>query len=154
MKLADMIMQAVKKKGFRNIRDASKALGISPEVLRITINKGHIPKDKTLALMANKLGLDKSMVILTAHQQKVPVEVKGFFLSPSASKTRYGSRVYPLSTEQCMYLEKIMLPVEIQIIRKYRQISEEGKTQIKGYIEYMFASKRLPSPLSGTDKKN
>ncbi len=143
MKISDIIMQAVEKKGYRNIRAASKALGISPEVLRITLNKGHIPKDKTLAQMANRLGLDASSLILAAHQEKVPVEVKGFFLSPSATKSRHGNRVYPLSTEQCLYLEKIMRPEEIQIIRKYRQLTDEGKTQIKGYIEYMFESKRI-----------
>ncbi len=75
MKIADMIRQALEKKEFHNLKDASKALGISPELLRVTINKGHIPKDKTLIMIANKLGLDKSVMILTAHQEKVPAEV-------------------------------------------------------------------------------
>jgi lambda repressor-like predicted transcriptional regulator len=142
MKVSDMIMQAFEKKGFRNLRDASKALGISPEILRVTMNKGYIPKDKTLGIIANKLGLDKSVLILAAHQEKVPVEVKGFFLSPSPPKFRQGKRIFPLSQEQCDYLEKIMRPEEIQMVRKYRQVPEEAKTQIIGYIDYMFASKR------------
>ncbi len=142
MKISDMIRQALEKKGFRNLKDASKVLGISPELLRVTINKGHIPKDKTLMMIASKLGLDKSVLILSAHQEKVPAEVKGFFLSPSQSKFRRGKRKFPLSEEQCNYLEKIMSPDEIQMLRKFRQVSDEARTQVAGYVEYMFASKR------------
>ena len=142
MKISEMIRQALEKKGFKNLKDASKVLGISPELLRVTINKGHIPKDKTLIMIANKLGLEKSVLILSAHQEKVPSEVKGFFLSPSTTKYRRGKRKYPLSEEQINYLEKILSIEEIMMLRKYRQVSEEGKTQINGYVDFMFASKR------------
>ena len=142
MKIADMIRQALEKKGFKNLKDASKVLGISPELLRVTINKGHIPKDKTLILIATKLGLDKSVLILGAHQEKVPTEVKGFFLSPSTTKYRRGKRKYPLSEEQINYLEKILSIEEIMMLRKYRQVTDEGRTQINGYIDFMFASKK------------
>ena len=142
MKISDMIRQALEKKGFKNLKDASKVLGISPELLRVTINKGHIPKDKTLIMIANKLGLDKSVLILSAHQEKVPAEVKGFFLSPSTTKYRRGKRRYPLSEEQINYLAKILSIEEIMMLRKYRQVSEEAKTQINGYVDFMFASKR------------
>ena len=142
MKISDMIRQALEKKGFKNLKDASKVLGISPELLRVTINKGHIPKDKTLIMISNKLGLDKSVLILSAHQEKVPAEVKGFFLSPSTTKYRRGKRRYPLSEEQINYLEKILSIEEIMMLRKYRQVSEEAKTQINGYIDFMYASKR------------
>ena len=143
MKISDMIRQALEKKGFKNLKDASKVLGISPELLRVTINKGHIPKDKTLIMIANKLGLDKSVLILSAHQEKVPAEVKGFFLSPSTTKYRRGKRKYPLSEEQINYLEKILSIEEIMMLRKYRQVSDEAKTQINGYIDFMYASKRI-----------
>lgn len=142
MKISEMIRQALEKKGFRNLKDASKVLGISPELLRVTINKGHIPKDKTLIMIGNKLGLDKSVLILAAHQEKVPAEVKGFFLSPSQAKFRRGKRKFPLSEEQINYLEKIMSADEILMLRKFRQVSEEARIQIAGYIDYMFASKR------------
>jgi hypothetical protein len=142
MKISDIIRQALEKKGFKNLKDASKVLGISPELLRVTINKGHIPKDRTLIMIANKLGLDKSVLILSAHQEKVPAEVKGFFLSPSTTKYRRGKRKYPLSEEQINYLEKILSIEEIMMLRKYRQVSEEAKTQINGYIDFMYASKR------------
>jgi len=142
MKISDMIRQALEKKGFKNLKDASKVLGISPELLRVTINKGHVPKDRTLIMIANKLGLDKSVLILSAHQEKVPAEVKGFFLSPSTTKYRRGKRIYPLSEEQINYLEKILTIEEIMMLRKYRQVSDEAKTQINGYVDFMFASKR------------
>jgi len=142
MKISDLIRQALEKKGFKNLKDASKVLGISPELLRVTINKGHIPKDRTLIMIANKLGLDRSVLILSAHQEKVPAEVKGFFLSPSTTKYRRGKRKYPLSEEQINYLEKILSIEEIMMLRKYRQVSDEAKTQINGYVDYMYASKR------------
>lgn len=142
MKIADMIKQALEKKGYKNLKDASKVLGISPELLRVTINKGHIPKDTTLILIAAKLGLDKSVLILAAHQEKVPAEVKGFFLSPSQAKFRRGKRKYPLSEEQINYLEKILSVDEIMMLRKYRQVQDDARTQIEGYVEYLFASKR------------
>jgi hypothetical protein len=142
MKIADMIRQALEKKGFKNLKDASKVLGISPELLRVTINKGHIPKDKTLMVIASKLNLDKAVLILTAHQEKVPAEVRGFFLSPSQAKFRRGKRKYPLSEEQINYLEKILSIDEIMMLRKYRQVSDEARMQVDGYIEFMFSSKR------------
>jgi len=142
MKIADMIRQALEKKGFKNLKDASKVLGISPELLRVTINKGHIPKDTTLILIANKLNLDKSVLILAAHREKVPAEVKGFFLAPSQAKHKRGKRKYPLSEEQINYLEKILSVDELMMLRKFRQVTDDARIQIAGYVEFMFASKR------------
>ena len=142
MKISEMIRQALEKKGFRNLKDASKVLGISPELLRVTINKGHIPKDKTLMMIATKLSLDRAMLILAAHQEKVPAEVKGFFLSPSQAKFRRGKRKFPISEEQINYLEKILSMDEILMLRKFRQVTDEARIQITGYVDYMFASKR------------
>jgi len=142
MKIPEMIRQALEKKGFKNLKDASKVLGISPELLRVTINKGHIPKDKTLMMIAGKLSLDKAMLILAAHQEKVPAEVKGFFLSPSQAKFRRGKRKFPISEEQINYLEKILSMDEILMLRKFRQVSDEARIQINGYVDFMFASKR------------
>ena len=142
MKISEMIRKALEKKGFKNLKDASKVLGISPELLRVTINKGHIPKDRTLMQIAGKLNLDKSVLILAAHQEKVPAEVKGYFLSPSQAKFRRGKRRFPLSEEQINYLEKILTIDEIMMLRKFRQVTDEARTQIAGYIEFTFASKR------------
>lgn len=142
MDISEIIKNALEKKGYKNLKDASKALGISPELLRVTINKGHIPKDTTLAMIAKKLSLDMSVLVLAAHQQKVPNEVKGFFLTPSQSKVSRGKRKYPLSEEQTNYLSKVMGEDEIMLLRKFRQVNDEARSQIEGYIDFMYASKK------------
>ncbi len=142
MKISETIKKAIDKKGFKNFKDASKVLGISPELLRVTINKGHIPKDKTLALIAKRLSLDMSMLVLAAHQEKVPDEVKGFFLTPSQAKFNRGKRKFPLSEEQTAYLEKVLNINEIMMLRKFRQVTDEARMQIAGYVDFMYGSKR------------
>jgi hypothetical protein len=142
MKISEMIKNALDKKGYKNLKDASKMLGISPELLRVTINKGHIPKDNTLTMIAKKLNLDMSILVLAAHQEKVPNEVKGFFLTPSEVKFNRGKRKYPLSEEQTNYLAQVLSVDEIMILRKFRQVTDEARLQIAGYIEFMYATKR------------
>jgi len=142
MNISEMIKTALEKKGYKNLKDASKALGISPELLRVTINKGHIPKDNTLTMIAKKLNLDMSVLVLAAHQQKVPNEVKGYFLTPSDAKFSRGKRKYPLSEEQTNYLAQVMSIEEIMTLRKIRQVTDEARMQINGYIDYMYATKR------------
>ncbi len=149
MKVAEIISQALEKNGMRNLRTAAKTLGISQELLRITVNRGHIPKDKMLITIAEKLGLDKTALILAAHQEKVPVEVKGYFLSPGERKSWKKKRVWPLSEEQCTYLRKVMNEKEIQIVRKLRQVQDEGKVQVMGYVDYMWALKKASTGAGG-----
>lgn len=143
MKVADMIKQGLEQKGFRSLREASKALGISQELLRLTVNKGHLPKDNVLGMIAEKLGMDRSALLLAAHQEKFPVEVTGYFLSPTKQKRFEKKRVWPLSDEQCGYLEKVLNESEIQVIRKLRQIPDEEKSHIEGYLNYIWAVKRI-----------
>jgi len=142
MKISEIIKNALDKKGFKNLKDASKVLGISPELLRVIINKGHIPKDNTLTAIARKLKLDMSTLVLAAHQEKVPDEVKGFFLVPSQTTFNRGKRKYPLSEEQTTYLEKILDIDEIMMLRKLRQVSDEARLQIAGYVDFMYGSKK------------
>lgn len=137
-----MIKKALDKKGFDNLKDASKVLGISPELLRVTINKGHIPKDNTLTIIAKKLNLDMSTLVLAAHQGKVPDEVKGYFLTPSQVRFNKGKRKYPLSEEQTSYLDKILSTDEIMMLRKFRQVTDEARIQIAGYVDFMYGSKK------------
>jgi len=144
MKLSDMIRNAIDKKGYKNLKDASRALGLSPELLRVIINKGHIPKDSTLAQIAKKLGLEMHVLVLAAHQEKVPAEVKGFFLTPSpAGSGKQQKRKFPLSEEQTTYLGRILSVEEIMMLRKIRQVTDEARTQISGFVDFMYASKRV-----------
>jgi hypothetical protein len=143
MKVAEMIKQVLEQKGFRNLRDASAALGISPELLRLTVNQGHIPKDSILEMIAEKLEIDRSTLLVAAHQEKAPIELQGYFLTPSEEKKYEKRRVWPLSEEQCAYLEKILNETEIQTIRKFRQLPDGTKEQITGYLDYAWATKRV-----------
>ena len=149
MKIADLIKQALEQKGLPVLRpkEAAKALGISTELLRLILHRGHVPKDKTLAQIAGKLGTDASALILAAHRERVPAELKGYFLSPAPEKSWRKKRVFPLSEEQCNYLGKIMSQDEMQMVRKFRQVPGEAQTQVLGYVDYVFASKRTtPAP--------
>ncbi len=141
MKLAEMIKNGMDKKGYKNLKDASRALEISPELLRVIVTKGHIPKDTTLAHIAKKLDLDMRILVLAAHQEKVPLEVKGFFLTPSLSKAGRHKRKYPLSEEQTAYLGQMLSIDEIMMLRKLRQVTDEARTQIAGFIDYLYKSK-------------
>ena len=140
MKIAAMIKDALDKKGYKNLKEASKMLGISPELLRVTINKGHIPKDNTLAMIAKKLNLDMSILVLGAHQEKVPNEVKGYFLTPSDAKLNRGKRKHPLSEEQTDYLAQILSIEEIMLLRKFRQVNDEARLQVAGYVDFLYAT--------------
>ncbi len=141
-KISSEIKREFAKRGFRTLKESAKFIGISPEALRLIVKEGHIPKDRTLRIIADKLGLDLSWLILAAHREKLPDEVKGLFLSPVTSPYKQGRRKYPLSQEQCDYLGKLMSPSEIQLVRKYRQFSGEGKTEFIGYLDYHFSLHR------------
>jgi transcriptional regulator with XRE-family HTH domain len=143
MKVAEMIMRALEQKGNQNLRASAKKLGVSPELLRLTVKQGHIPKDSILEKIADKLGIDRSALLLAAHKEKFPLEVKGYFLSPSKQIKYEKRRVWPLSEEQCSYLEKILSEPEIQLIRKFRQIPDEEKAQIIGHLDYSWAMKKI-----------
>jgi len=145
MKVAEMIKKALEKKKFNNLKDASKALGISPELLRVIVSKGHIPKDNTLVLIAENLDLDMTELVLAAHKEKVPEEVRDFFLAPSRKPLNRGKRKYPLSEEQTTYLEKILSVNEVLLLRKYRQVTDEARVQIVGYVDFMHATKEKSS---------
>lgn len=153
LKVGELIKQALAQKDLRTLKQAAKALGISPELLRLVVSRGHLPKDAMLGKIADKLGLDRAALILAAHREKVPLEVKGCFLSVSGRKAWQTKRVWPLSDEQCDYLKKILNEEEIQIIRKLRQVPDEAKTQIVGYVDYTWASKKTMNE-SDREEKN
>lgn len=142
MRLSEMIKNAIDKKGYKNLKDASRALGLSPEILRVIISKGHIPKDSTLALIAKKLDIPMPVLVLAAHQEKVPAEAKAFFLTPAPAGSSRSKRKYPLSEEQTSYLEQILTIDEIMLLRKFRQVNDKARTQIGGFVDFIYASKR------------
>jgi transcriptional regulator with XRE-family HTH domain len=152
MKVAEMIERGLVQKGLLTRKEQAKALGISPELLRLTVYGGHIPKDAVLAKIADKLGLNSGELILAAHQERVPIEVKGYFLSAAKRRTYPKRRVWPLSEEQCDHLAKVMDEAEIQIIRMFRQLPDEEKAQIVGYLTYTWATKKMTREMAEKKK--
>ena len=149
--MSALIKGELLKRGLRPLKEAARTLGVSTELLRRVVNGEHIPKDPTLVKIARGLEMDPATLILAAHLQKLPRELSSYTLSPSAPASGIGrqKRKWPLSQEQCEYLAKAMPPHEIQLIRKYRQLSPEERIQALGYVDFMFQTARVyPQPPS------
>ena len=148
MDLSSLIKQELDKRGLANIKAAAELTGVSTELVRRVMRDGYVPKDRTLAQIARALGLDPTVLILAAHQKKMPQELRGALL-PIAEPSRGDwehKRKWPLSQEQCEYLESVLQPYEIQFIRKYRQLTADAQQQATGFMEYMFATQRASQP--------
>lgn len=145
IKLSDILGRELAKRGLTTLKDAARFLGMSTELIRTILNGSRVPKDKNLIKIAERLGIEASALILAAHQQNIPSDMQAYLLKPSDVSAR-NKRVWPLSLEQCDYLAKAMSPEEIQLMRKYRQLDDEQKIQARGYVHYMFSTKRVPPP--------
>jgi hypothetical protein len=106
-----------------------------------------VPKDKSLIRIAKKLGISATPLILAAHQQKLPGNAASYVLKPGDPGVK-DNRTWPFSQAQCGYLAQILSSGEIQLIRKHRQLSADGKICVQSYIEYMFSLHRVPPPSS------
>jgi hypothetical protein len=149
MKLCTLLRREMQMRGIRTIREAARLFGVSGELTRRILNLGLIPKDRTLVRIAAALDLDPAILITAGHRQKLPRDLREQLL-PVAPPTGGGweqKRKWPLSQEQCEYLGREMKPHEIQLMRKARQLTPEEKTHLIAYIEYMFATQRVPPPV-------
>ena len=148
MEMSDLIKSELQKRGMQPLKTAANALGVSTELLRRVVNGTHIPKDPTLVKIARALDMDPATLILAAHRQKLPSDLCSFTLDPSAPAggAWQRKRKWPLSQEQCEYLAKILKPHEIQLLRKYRQLTSDEKIKTIGYVDYMFETARVPAP--------
>lgn len=70
--------------GYQEIKECARDLDIPYELLRKVISADHIPKDKTLSLYAEKLGLEYSELIAIAYRQKAPSQMQHIFSNSSA----------------------------------------------------------------------
>lgn len=152
MTVSGIIKEELDKRGLAATRSAAQFVGVSTELLRRIVSQDHIPKDRTLVTIARKLDMDPAVLILAAHRQQLPRELCNFTLTPASVKASGGlwqiKRKWPLSEEQCKYLSQVLKPHEIQLLRKYRQLSAEEKIQATGYVNYMFATRRVCPPLA------
>ena len=140
MQISTIVRQELDKRGFSNLKGAAQDLGVSTELLRMFVNKGRVPKDRLLIKIADRLGLDRASMVLEAHKQKLPLDLQGFLLEPQnpARGVWDTKRKWPLSQEQCDYLSSIMSEREIQLLRKYRQLTDDQRAQALGYLDYHF----------------
>ena len=154
--LAALIRQALAERGALTVKEFGDVTGFSGELLRSILTDGHIPKDSTLTLIATSLGLEPIRLILAAHRLKIPggLQVETLPLKPSVSGDREHKRRWPLSQEQCEYLGRVMRTEEIQLIRKMRQLTDLGKQQAVGYLDFMFATCRVPPPRQGATNED
>ncbi len=144
VKLSDLLRQEMEKRELKTVKDAAGVFGVSIQLLRVMLYNDHIPKDRTLAVIAGRLGLDPAMLVMVAHRQRLPRDLGVFTLTPEppTGGDLARKRKWPLSQEQCDYLSHIMTIEEIQLIRKYRQLTDEAKTQVVGQINYQFEAAR------------
>jgi len=148
MKLSTVLRRALEERNIKTITHAAAVFGISQESVRLILYRGRIPKDSTLIRIADSLGLDPSVLLTAAHRQKIPRELRQHMLpvAPPKQGDWTQKRKWPLSQEQCEYLDKELKPHEIQLIRKCRQLTSEEKQNVISYIDFQFASNRVPAP--------
>lgn len=77
--LADILKTRIDELGYEDIKECARALDVPYELLRKVISGGHLPKDSTLQLYADKFGLELEDLIKTVYQQKAPMPVKHIF---------------------------------------------------------------------------
>jgi len=58
MKLSDLLRQELAKRGLTSYTKSARFLGVSVEFVRMTLQKQHVPKDKKLITIAERLGID------------------------------------------------------------------------------------------------
>jgi len=93
--LSELLKNRIAELGFQDIKECARSFDIPYELLRKVISDGHLPKDKTLQLYAEKLGLDLGELIATTYRQRAPNHVHHLFRGP-APQTDAESRLAPV----------------------------------------------------------
>ena len=74
--LAETLRDKIGDLGYQDVKECARKLDIPYELFRKVLSDGHLPKDKTLMLYAEKLGLDSAELIAAVYQEKAPQHVK------------------------------------------------------------------------------
>ncbi len=93
--LADILKTRIQELGFQDIKECARRHDIPYELLRKVISDGHLPKDKTLQLYADKLELELGELISTTYRQRAPSNVTHLFRAVGADPTA-ESRLAPV----------------------------------------------------------
>ncbi len=96
--IATLLKNRIQQLGYTDIKECARKFDLPYELLRKVISNGHLPKDKTLLLYADTLGLDKTELISTAYRQKAPSNMEHIFSVHPVPKPSAGapSRLAPV----------------------------------------------------------
>jgi SOS-response transcriptional repressor LexA len=142
--IASLLKHRIEALGYGDIKECARDFDLPYELLRKVISSGHVPKDKTLLLYAEKLGMDAEELIRTSYRQKAPGGMAHLFeLRPPAPKpgAEAASRLAPvLGRAACgAWLESYAVepeqyePVELRDRDAFFVIAE-GESMIGGNI--------------------
>jgi SOS-response transcriptional repressor LexA len=77
--IASLLKERIQALGYSDIKECARDFDLPYELLRKVISNGHVPKDKTLLLYAEKLGMDAEQLIRTSYRQKAPGGMEHLF---------------------------------------------------------------------------
>ena len=77
--VADILRRRIEELGYSDIKECAREHDLPYELLRKVISSGHLPKDSTLLLYAERLGLDAEELISTTYRQRAPQTMKHMF---------------------------------------------------------------------------
>ena len=141
--IASLLKERIQALGYSDIKECARDFDLPYELLRKVISNGHVPKDKTLLLYAEKLGMDAEQLIRTAYRQKVPGGMEHIFSARPVPKpgAEGDSRLVPvLGRAACgAWLESYAVepdqyePVELRDPDAFFVVAE-GESMIGGHI--------------------
>lgn len=141
--IASLLKQRIEALGYGDIKDCARAFDLPYELLRKVISNGHLPKDKTLLLYAERLGMDAEALIRTAYRQKAPGGMEHLFAVHPVPKpgAEPEARLVPvLGRAACgAWLESVPMepdefePVELRDPDAFFVVAE-GESMIGGHI--------------------
>ncbi len=76
--LADIIKGRIAELGYSDLKHCARDYDIPYELLRKVVSEGHLPKEKTLLLYAEKLGIQAGLLLETTYRQRAPVPLQGW----------------------------------------------------------------------------
>lgn len=141
--IANILRNRIEALGYGDIKECARVYGIPYELLRKVISNGHLPKDTTLLLYAEKLGLNAADLIGAAYRQKAPSNMQHIFSGrplPKPAPDELTRLVPVLGQAACgAWLESYPMepdqyePVELRDPDAFFVISE-GESMVGGNI--------------------
>ena len=95
--LANLLRQRIEALGYTELKECARERDIPYELLRKVISDGHLPKDKTLLLYAERLEMDLEVLLAAAYRQRAPRDMRHLFSGMNTLPANpEGSRLAPV----------------------------------------------------------